>query len=438
MQTEAALKQGLPDAVVEIIPLEVAKPNLPDAIFQALRPLIRRVLDECETWTTVEAITHIHVSVGSGTPAIKQALTLLASSGVLGGADRVVSVYLADNPEQVAPGSDLVHRVEVGFIEELRLVPAIRDLLTARRWALAGDNLERLGRILGDLDRAAAAHTMAQLLDVFEVADHLAYGKARDALKRLRQGQEARRAMDSVPGLRDLFDAYTEILTRLAQGDRAAILYDLLTGIVHRVHREEYADALARAWSLLEAALRGRLHTHHGMDLDQQPRLSQAQEQVLGGILNIDNHHRLKREQYVYNLWEALRQLNDSAVQPLSTRSLPKALATELDGALRVQLSNADRLSDALRQALKLPHFRPKAYPVITAWPALRDYINVIRNQSVLAHGTHEVPPIAAHAAVLLARELLQRIESPAAALTGPTYLDQLTRCLDPVLQPTV
>jgi hypothetical protein len=374
--------------------------------------------------------------VGSGTPAIKQALTLLASSGVLGGEDRVVSVYVADNPEQVAPGSDLVHRVEVAFIEELRLVPAIRDLFAARRWALASDNLERLGRILGDLDRAAASHTVAQLLDLFEADDHLAYAKASGDLKRIRQSQDGRRALAHLPGLRDLFDAYAGILTSLAQGDRAAILYDLLAGIEHRMHRREYADALARAWSLLEAALRRRLATHHKIDLDRQTRLPQPQQHALGQTLNTDDQGNLRREQYVYSMWEALNQLSDRPVQSLSSRPLPNDLAAKLDSALRIQLNEPGTLSDGLRYILRLPEFGPVNFPVITTWSRLRDYLNVVRNQSVLAHGTYEVPPIAGEAAAALARELLKRMEPPAAALTDPDHLDRFARCLDMVLQP--
>jgi hypothetical protein len=211
---------------------------------------------------------------GSGTPAIKHAMALLVSSGALAGEDGRAQVYLVDNPQFVEAGADRVHLVDVSYIEEMHLQPHVLELVEARQWMLAREHLLRLSAIVREAERAAFAFTCAAILDVYTSLDRLACQHACNQLRQLRTAGRTRQASARLPDLAGLIDDYHQIATRLAQGERTAILYDLLANAEHRLARHEYADALARCWHILEAALRDRFRSSHGIDFDAGTLLS--------------------------------------------------------------------------------------------------------------------------------------------------------------------
>jgi len=432
--TREVLQQRIPGIVVEIVPLVVDKPNLPDQIFGALMPLIERVRKECAIWASEEPLTTIHVNAGSGTPAIKEAVTLLASSGVLAQEGQRVEVYVVDDPAHVAAGENRVHAVDIGYLEELRLAPTIRSLFEARQWALARENLERMATLIANSDRLAVALTVSRVLSVFGILDQLSYTRAQSVFRDLLQRRETRRTVEVLPEVAELLSESGVCIDRLAKGERYPILYDLLAGMEHRVHRGEYADALGRGWNLTESALRERLRVYHNLDLDM-PTPSAEQKRRLGSSLALDDQGRIKSEQYVGSLWRSLLNLEDPVLKSIDNGSVPGDLAASINAELTAQLRVTSRLADALKRTFRNALGARPAQPCVTVWANARDYLNAMRNNSIVAHGEHEVSEIAARTAVELAREVLRGFSAPQPAVTDQAHLDRFARCLESVLR---
>lgn len=431
-ETRDALRADAPrisrDAVT-LLPLVMANPADYRQAFTAAEQAARIIM---QTLTAEGNPYTLYVSAASGTPALKAAMILLVSSGLLATSDGPPpTVYQVADPRYVDADAGRVTTVDVTLIEAVRLISHSCDLLDAETLEAARENLQRLAKIAYSLARRQLAAALDRYVAALQTHQRLAYAQAEREMSNLLPDPLTDPATSApLGGIHRLIGQQIDTLRAAADpGNRTALLHDLLLNAERRQRHGEYADALARCWRVVDEALWWRLKNQHGigrdvrLSPDQRDMLTQnsSDEKLKERVLGPDGP---KLPLYVEHVVEILHALHDTGI----TRALEMPLDAELGSQARERIDEQPKkLRDDLKRRLRNnrsstgDRFAMKTYDDLLAW------VNFMRNHSVVGHGHADVADVDGAAAAALARHIVTAVAG-APATDHPFGLSEYRR----------
>ncbi len=413
-------------AAIDLVPLTLENPTDYREVLSQAEQVVRQIKEHLrelagDDWSELV----LDVSAASGTPALKAAMILLVSAGVLSTAGTAPRVFQVADPVYGEANKGRVSEVDVTVIEATRLVDHAADLMQHERLDAALEDLRRLRQITPSIRRRRLLGALIQYVEALQKHRLLAYGEARKAMKEIDRSDRTRLPLEPIAPLRA---RQIELLDTLHRGvDTVALLHDLLLSVERQRQRGEYADAVARAWQVTAEVLEQRavdVYEQCCADSEKTAALERWFRAQRGCRVGPDEPMDLARavrgeymSLYPRNYRELLLVMNDVAVKNCFKLNLPEELALCFDRHLARQLRSrhaglkgelikelgrgmtAESLAEALVEGRTT---RIKNYQDLFFW------VNIVRNRTVVAHGHVEVDAVDAEAASLLVDRIVE------------------------------